>query len=383
MLTTALSALLALLLTAGVLATALAVQGTDDHGPSLLSVLDPHRGWRVAGDAGASVADVVGVGVPVVAVVSGTRTLVVWRAEPDDDEGANQAVWRLRDAAGRVVAQGRLGLVSEAGAIPDVVAVPDGFVVRSYRDGSLRHVGPDGAVTPVPSRPRRLPARAGDVLLPATAYDGPLWVYRPSDHAAHRLPRLPGRNLQRVVLDADGRVWALPAWGPRAARVLTSPGGAGPWTRTRIPLPRRGSPMTLAAVGDRVVVPVGTMAPGAGAPRLGQLWSAPLPSSVPGARPVWSQESAAGLDLAPTLEPTVAGLPGRGPAAPVVLLVGDDRGGLFRQRPAGGFERIGLPAAARDTTAAVSGPRVFLTGSRDRRLYLSGDAGRTWGTVAR
>lgn len=352
------------------------VRSATGGGPTLLSRLDPHREWAVAGDADASVDDVVGVGVPVAAVARGSRTLVSWRAEPDDDEGANQAVWRLYDGRGGHVAEGRLGLVSEQGAIPDLFVVPDGFLLRTYTDGSLRHITPDGTVARVPTSSRRLPAQPGDVLLKLWN-DAGLLAYHPADRTAHRLPALPVRNPQGLTLDARGTLWVLEEWTRTEARISSSPGGGGPWTRTTVPLPRRGSPMAIGVAGDRVVVPVGTMARGAGFPTLRSVWTHPVEAP---SRAGWAHVPTSGLHLASTLEAGIAGLGPEGGAAQMVL--SDERGGVFVEQD-GGFRRADLPSGAVDTSVRVSGTTMFLTGSRDHRLYRSDDAGRTWRTVAR
>lgn len=352
------------------------VRSAAEGGPSLLSHLDPHREWAVAGDADATVDDVVEVGVPVAAVASGSHTLVSWRAEPDDDEGANQAVWRLYDGRGGHVAEGRLGLVSEQGAIPDLFAVPDGFLLRTYTDGSLRHIASDGTVTRVPTSSSRLPAQPGDVLL-TLWNDAGLLAYHPADRTAHRLPALPVRNPQGLTLDAGGTVWVLEEWTRTEARISSSPGGGGPWTQTTIPLPRRGSPMGIGVAGDRVVVPVGTMARGSGFPTLRSLWSRHVGAP---SRAGWARVPTSGLHLAPTLEAGVTGISSEGRAARIVL--SDERGGVFVEQD-GGFRRAGRPSGAQDTSVRVSGTTMFLTGSHDHRLYRSDDAGRTWHTVAR
>lgn len=336
------------------------------------SASGPHREWRVAEDPDATVEDIVEVGSPTVAKTSGDRTMVAWTAEPEDDEGRTQAAWRMYDAQGQRVAQGRLGIIAEASAVPSIWAVPDGFLLQTYTDHDLLHFSPTGASTPVPASRSSVPTRPGDLLLDDFTEQG-YSFYRPASRTAYRLPKLPVAHPQRVALDAGGTVWVLEEWAARTAGLSSAAGGTGPWQHTEIPLPTKGTPMGLAVVGDRVVVPVLQDVPHREYPVLRSLWTLPVTTRAG----TWTRIPTSGLTLEMTWEPSLHGL-GEGR----IVIGGDtDDGPTYLERASGGFARLPRPPGAAAGYLQVSSPTVFFASRREHRLYRSDDEGRTWATV--
>ena len=357
------------------LAGLLLLAGCGDKGTSSAPAAhhDPEREHAVAADPHATADEIIDEGQAVRVAETADQTLVAYRPESDDDEGPQQAAWRLYDDGERRVADGRLGLVREQSAIPELTAVGDGFLVESYTGHLLRRVSPAGVISGVPTVRRASPARAGDVLLEGYGDTGGRSVYRPADHAAYTLPRLPTANPQGMVVDHRGTVWVLLDWRGRSVGVLSSPGGTGPWRRTTVPLQRDGFPEGIAVAGDRVVVPT---AHGKGeVPGLDGIWAYPDDDMRAG----WTRTAPTGIDLDRSIGVSVDAL------ADGRLLVVGDGGAVFLQeaadRPA--FTEVGLPRGSRGASVQVSGDALFATFTRDHQLYRSKDAGDSWQVVRR
>jgi hypothetical protein len=330
---------------------------------------DPKREMAVAADKDATAKQIIDAGGPVRVAVSGDQRLVAWTAESDDDEGPQQAAWRLYDEHGGRIADGRLGQVSEASAIPTLTAVPDGFLLANYTGHVLRHIAVDGAITDVPSSRERPPTQAGDVLQESLETAGSMF-YRPGDHTAYRLPKLPFRNPQGVGLDARGRVWVLVDWSRTAADVASSAGGSGPWQHTTVALPRGGAPAGLTVAAGQVLVP--TVTGDIEHPKLAGLWRHQV-AGDPGA--AWSPVPTTGVTFKETLQPLVDALPdGR------VVLTGDS-GEVWVQDGDGSFVRSPHPSGT-SGLVQVAGSHLFLSFTRDHQLYASDD-GRSWKLVDR
>jgi hypothetical protein len=320
------------------------------------------REWTVAADPHATPDQIIEAGRPVTVAAAHDRTLVTYLVESDDDEGPQQGAWRLYDGQDEPLVDGRLGQVREQGAVAAVDAVDDGFLVRGYTTPRLQHVTLDGRITTVPTPDTVSPAQAGDVLVEEGDDQG--WrVYRPADHTAYRLPRLPFDDVQRVALGQDGVLWVLRSWTRTAIRLAHSAGGAAPWQRTDLPARPGSYPVGLTAENGRVVVPVAH-----GPEESPELGALEVLDTDAGS--TWHAVNPRGIKLTQSLEPEVRVLPdGR------LLVVGEDEG-AWLQRASSGFAAVDLPDD--DVSVDIEGQRWFTTYPRGRRLWVSDDAGTTW-----
>ena len=324
------------------------------------------REYQVAADKNATAQEIIDAGGPVRVAASENRTLVAWRAESDDDEGPQQAAWRLYDERGGRIAEGTLGQVREQSAIPTLTAVADGFLIENYTGHRLRHIAEDGVIDDVTGSREVRPTRAGDVLF-ATLERAGYSFYRPEDHASYRVAKLPFDSPQGIVLDERGRVWVLVDWSGRAAEVASSSGGAGPWQRTTVPLQEGGLPTGIHTAAGRVFVPT---AHGKGmSPRIDGLWQHPTNGSP---SDPWSSLPIGGVSLEETQEPGVEALPdGR------LVLIGAS-GAVWVQGADGTFVRATVPEEAMNGLPEVAASRLSLSFTRDHQLYVSDDDGQSW-----
>jgi hypothetical protein len=195
-------------------------------------------------------------------------------------------------------------------------------------------------------------------------------VYRPSRHTAFRLPRLPFSGVQRVAVDRTGRVWVQLRWGARAAPVSSSADGAGPWSRTEVPLAAGGLPQSLDVLGDRVVVT--TAASTRSTPAVDALWTRPVDGPPTAA---WHRVETTGVRLSDE-EVLVGALPdGR-----LALSGGNQQ--MYLQRSDGTFVRLRPPQGLRYSYLESTEDGLYLLGAPDNRLYRSSD-GTDWQEVAR
>lgn len=142
--------------------------------PSPTAAPDTRRENEVAGDTSATADEIIEAGGPVRVAASENRTLVAWRAQFEDDEGPQQAAWRLYDGDGNRIADGKLGQVVEAGAIPELTRVPDGFLLENYTGYVLRHIDLDASRrSPAPWSTRSSPG-SGDTRSTVTPRPGGL-----------------------------------------------------------------------------------------------------------------------------------------------------------------------------------------------------------------
>jgi hypothetical protein len=215
---------------------------------------DPEREWRVAGDKNATADEIIDAGQPADVAASGDQTLITWLANPEDDEGPSQGAWRLYDADGVRVADGKLGIVREASARAVVLGVDDGFLIQNYTSPELLHVATSGTLSTVPFRKKARPTQAGDVLL---AGQGDTGAYRPSEHTAYRLPHMPSDQWQSVQLDDDGKVWVMLPWDTDGdARIAEAQGGVAPWHTEVVDLPAGSAPtIDMAYAGGELMFP--------------------------------------------------------------------------------------------------------------------------------
>ena len=329
------------------------------------------REYRVAADQNATAQQIIDAGGPVRVAASADRTLVAWRAESDDDEGPQQAAWRLYDERGSRIAEGTLGQVREQSAIPTLTAVADGFLIDNYAGHRLRHVAVDGAISNVTISRGVRPTQSGDVLVESQGGER-LRFYHPADQTAYSLPKLPFGNPQGKVLDGRGRLWVLLVWSKREAKVASAAGGAGPWQRTAVPLQEGGLPTGIHAAAGGVFVPT---AHGKGMyPRIDGLWqhSTNGTPSDP-----WSRLPITGVNLEKTLQPLVEALPdGR------LVLIGES-GVVWVQGADGTFIRATVPGQGVNGLPEVAGSRLFLSFTRDHQLYVSDNDGQSWRVFAR
>lgn len=354
-----------------VLSTLLLVAcGSEDGDPGGTSGYDQKREWRVAGDAKATADEIIDAGGAVDVARSGEQTLITYRVESDDDEGPQQGAWRLYDTDGKRVADGTLGQVFEAGAVAEVRAAGDRFLLEGYAEPKLISVATDGSTEKITTVSKPRPAKAGDLLL-EDGEDAGWYAYRPADHTAYRLPKLPTDQPQGVALDDKGVVWVMLPWDKRTATVASSAGGEKPWRRHRIPLAKGGYPVAqLAASAGKVY-----FATGAGSdmsPQLDKLWVHPA-----GSDGKWQEIEPAGIKFKKTTDPQLDVLPdGR-------LLVYGDLEGPWVQQTSGTFEKIKLPKQAPETSVELAGDRLYTTHNAEHVLLMSDDLGQTWTEVKR
>lgn len=322
----------------------------------------------MAADPEATASDIITAGGPSAVATRPGATLVAWTAETDTSDGPQQGAWRLYDSDGRRVADRTLGQVFDAAAVPELTAVPDGFVITGYTGSRLRHLADDGTLTDVPQSRTRAPTRPGDVLLPRFAPAESL-VYRPADHRAYRLPELPFPQLQRLAIDRTGRLWAQQLWDRRTAPVSSSADGLEPWTRTEVQLADGGQPQALVVARGQVVM---STASAGSDPALDAVWTRPVTGAP--ATP-WRRIDADGVRLRDT-EPLVGALPdGR-------LVLSGANQVMYRQGSDGTFSRLMPPDGLRYSSLRYAGDGLYLVGSTDDQLYRSPD-GTSWRAVKR
>lgn len=348
----------------------LAACGSEDGDPGGTSGYDQKREWRVAGDAKATADEIIDAGGAVDVARSGEQTLITYLVESDDDEGPQQGAWRLYDTDGKRVADGKLGQVFEASAVARVRAAGDGFLLEGYAGPNLISVAPDGSTEKIATVAKPRPAEAGDLLF--EDWENPGWyAYRPADHTAYRLPKLPTDQPQGVVLDDKGVVWVMLLWDRQTATVASAAGGSKPWQRHRIALPKGGYPAAhLAASAGKVFFATGTG--GDMSPQLDKLWVHPA-----GSGGKWQEIEPTGIKFETTIDPRLDVLPdGR-------LLVYGDSEGPWVQQASGSFEKITLPKQAPETTVELAGDRLYTTHNAEHVLLMSDDLGETWTEVER
>jgi hypothetical protein len=325
------------------------------------------REHRVAADPHATAADIIRAGRAVDVAATNERTLVTYRVESDDDEGPQQGAWRLYDAHDRRIADGTFGIVREQSAIARALVAGDEFVIDSYTEPRLRRLSPDGTLTDLAVTGRASPAQAGDVLLEAEDDHGWL-LYRPAERATYRLPRIPFRDSQRVVLDEHGTVWVLREWSRHGVPVAYAQGGVGPWTRSEVPSAPNDYPESLCAERGRVVVTLGHGSDEH--PRVVSL--AVLDSTRPDAG--WATLAPSGITARDAPDPEARVLPdGR-------LLFIAWRDGAWLQSGSN-FVGLHLPdseGSEPDLTVEPAGDRLFAVPELGRRLWVSADEGATW-----
>lgn len=325
------------------------------------------REHRVAADPHATAADIIGAGRAVDVAATPDRTLITYRVESDDDEGPQQGAWRLYDAHDRRLADGTFGIVREQSAVARALVAGDGFVLESYTEPRLRLLDPSGELTDLAAAGPASPAQPGDVLLEADDDAGRL-LYRPAERATYRLPRVPFRDSQRVVLDEQGSVWVLREWSRHRVPVAYAQGGVGAWAQTEVPSAPDDYPVGLASGHDRVVVTLGHG--GDEHPRVVSF--ALLGPARPAAG--WTPVAPAGITARDPLDPEVHVLPdGR-------LLFVAWREGAWLQSGSH-FVRLELPdseGSEPDLTVEPAGDRLFAVPELGRRLWVSADDGTTW-----
>lgn len=178
--------------------------------------------------------------------------ITAWQASAGTGgEGPVQRAWRVLDADGRQVAQGRMSETS------GVLAVADGFLVLNVRFDRLYgvvHVDAAGGRSPVEVSDRRGFPRRGDTFVPDLGV-----YYRPSSRTLAESSVAPEVRQDGV---AAGRNAALSDTGllyqyadpPRSPLPLGVTGDGGRrWRYTQVPV-GAWRPSLVAAHGDDVVV---------------------------------------------------------------------------------------------------------------------------------
>jgi hypothetical protein len=325
-----LPALVALLLL--VAGTATACGQSPGQAPAIQHHYDAEREWRLSGDKGATADEIIDAGRPADVGTSGGRTLITWLVSPVDD----------------------------------------GFVIDNYTKPELIHVAPSGQLTPIPLNKKSRPTRAGDVLVREGS--GDLAFYRPADHAAYRLPRVP--QPQSVQLDANGRVWVMLLWeNDGDARIASALGGVAPWKTEVVDLPAGSTPtIDMAYAGGELMFPQRSSTvteydefqaiwrrstdPGAAS----SAWH-----SIPLDKDQLTRTVTVGLDMTSN---------GR-------LLVNGESTPALLEQVDGSLVPLHLPG--KDQTAQVQpvGDRLYANSWQEAELYVSDDLGRTWTVVAR
>jgi len=335
-------------------------------------VYDAEREWRLAGDEKATADEIIDAGRPARVASSGDQTLITWLVSPEDDEGPAQGAWRLYDADGNPLADGKLGIVYEASAHAEVVGVDDGFLIENYTSPDLLHLSPAGKLTPVPVHDTARPTQAGDVLVRECC--DPL-VYRPAEHAAYELPPMPDDQWQSVQLAADGTVWVmLPRAKGGDARIASARGGIAPWTTEEVPVPA-GSTATI----DMTLAGGELMFPQAAAAvtefyEYQAIWRRAV---TPGGR--WRS-----IPLDKALLPRNTSVSLTVTAGSRILIAGDDGRTLLEQGD-GTFAQVGLPdvPASDDTYVTPVGDLLYGNVWHAAELYVSDDFGKSWAVVPR
>lgn len=329
---------------------------------------DAEREWQLAGDENATPDQIIDGGRPARVAASGGQTLITWVVTPEDDEGPAQGAWRLYDVAGRHVAEGKLGIVHEAGAVADVTAVDDGFLLGNYTAPALIHVSPTGALTPVSIADRSRPTQPGDVVVRECC---DAVVYRPSDRTAFQLPRMPDDQWQSVALDGAGKVWVMLPWGKRGdARVAWAQGGVEPWTTEVVDLPTGSSPtMGMALAGGQLMFPQARSSM----------------TEFVEFQAIWRRTVGAGggrwrsVPFDPALLPRSIDLQLSITAGGRLLVRGDEATAL--EQPDGSFALVDTPGDDAEVTPV--GDRLYANVWHQAELYVSTDLGRTWTIVDR
>lgn len=328
---------------------------------------EPDRSAAVAGDPDASVEDIVGAGRVTRVGVTGTgEVLVSYLVSSDDDEGPQASAWRLYDAQGDRVAEGRGVRLVEQGASPQVWSTPDGVLLRpNYAKPRWELVRPDGEVVRVTNSQAPTPTRPGDVALDQLRF------YRPSGATTYRYAerRPDERRALDITVDELGGVWALVDRRDRTPDVLHSDDGAAPWTSTSLDLAEGdGYPDRVEVAGDTVVVPV---IGGDAGNRLVAVLHRPV-SATTGP---WTAADLTGLDPRDWYAATVTALPdGSLVLADQVPWVGTVDGG---------WTRVVLPEADGDAGPGASflgpaGDLLVAATFEGTGLEVSDDLGRTW-----
>lgn len=338
----------------------------DESGSSSSSEDHQERQWRVAGDPDATADEIIDAGSAGGVATSAEQTLVSYRVESDDDEGPQQGAWRLYDDQGKPVADDRLGQVFEQGAVARVFATEDGFLLENYTEPSLVHIAPDGATQRVEVVKKPRPVQAGDLLVRVS--DETDAVYRPSDHTAYLLPKLPTDQPQRIAIDDEGVVWVVVDWNNDHVKLAFSPGGTGPWTRDRIPAGKGGYPVSEILTGSGQL----TLLTGHGEgeyPVLDSIWTRPAgPGKV-----AWQSTPLTGVDGLKGLMVNLEALSdGR-------MLLEGDTDGAWIQQASGDFTKVRVP----DTlgffhSVTAAGDRLYTTGTQSGAFLVSDDFGQTW-----
>ncbi len=240
--------------TVSIAAAALTIGCSGPAGLHPVDRVDADRMRDVAGDEGASPAEIVQAGSARDAARSRDAVLVAYTVHGGTSEGRSAAAWRLYDADGDRVAEAYAGLTEEGSAHADVIALPDGFLVAD-QEGPWWYVATDGAREKVSRTTEPMAARPGDVPLD----DGSGRLFRPATRTLFSAAPEPRRHRQGWVAAADGTVWMQGAGiGNGAVPFFRSTGGR-PWEPVASHDPGRRrwvSGLALAAVGDRIVVPV-------------------------------------------------------------------------------------------------------------------------------
>lgn len=334
---------------------------------------DAEREWTIAGDEHATADEIIDAGRPADVGTSGGRTLITWLATPEDDEGPSQGAWRLYDADGKRVADGKLGIVFEASAGAGVVPVDDGFVIDNYTKPELIHVAPSGQLTPIPLNKQARPTRAGDLLV--REWSGDVAFYRPADHAAYRLPRVP-REPQAVRLDDNGTVWVMLLWEKDGdARIASAPGGVAPWTTEVVDLPDRSTPtIDMAYAGGELMFPQRSSTV-AEYDEFQAIWRR---STDPGTgKAAWHSIP---LDKDQLTRTVTVGLTmtdqGR-------MLVSGESTPALLENADGSLTPLHLPDKDQAAQVQPVGDRLYANAWQEAELYVSDDLGKTWSVVAR
>lgn len=338
----------------------------DESGPGSSSEDHQERQWRVAGDPDATADEIIDAGSAAGVAINGKQTLVSYLVESDDDEGPQQGAWRLYDDQGKPVADAKLGQVSEQSASAGVFAAADGFLLQSYTEPELVHIGADGATEPVKVVDKPRPVEAGDILV--RVGDETDAVYRPSDNAAYLLPKLPSDQPQRIAIDDEGVVWVVTDWTDDQVKLAFSAGGSGPWTRDQLAAGKDGYPVSEIVISDgRLALLTGH---GEGeTPVLDAIWTRPAGLG----KVAWQPNPLIGVDgLKGSMVSAQALSDGR-------LVLSGDTEGTWLQQPSGGFAKLKVP----DTlgffhSISAAGDRLYTTGTQNGAFLVSDDFGQTW-----
>ena len=329
--------------------------------------VDHRRMQSVAEDESATAQQIVEAGSAVDAAGSGRTTLVAYSVHPGTSEGRSAAAWRLYTPDGDTIASERAGVTHEGAAAPDVVALPDGYLV-SDAEGPIWHVALDGTREKATRAEGPLVAQAGDVPL----HDGTTRLYRPlTGTLFSAAPKAPGNRQGWTVTDA-GSVWVQRLG--RSGRIpFHRSTVAGTWEPAATYHPGRGrsvSGLALTAVGRHVVVPL--VAEGRDLAKATLVGLLVRPSDAPADRP-WRLRRAP--DVAGTgwwdvramaVDATTVAVGSWGSAPYLVDVVG------------GGWKRMAAPTGEHGWSYEVEDGRVYATHSDHADGWYSDDRGESW-----